>query len=108
MILRVIAALLLFCLILGADPERTSKDPSSVEDFAIDWSLRATGGNDIASSTWTVPTGITKISDGATATRTLIRLSGGTVGKTYRLRNLVTLEDSQVLAKTIDIYVDYQ
>jgi hypothetical protein len=108
MIRRTALLLLLFVAAVSADPERRSKDPASVEDFGVDWSLRATGGKTITLSTWTVPSGITKVSDAATDSLTYIRLSGGSVGKTYRIRNIVTLSDSQVLAKTIDIYVDYQ
>lgn len=106
--MKLLCALLISALLLVADPERATKDPAAREDFSIDWSLRTTGGNDIVSSSWTVPTGITKVSDAATTSTTLIRLSGGTVGKVYRIRNVVTLEDGQILAKTIDIYVDYQ
>lgn len=88
------------------------KDPNSVEDFHVIWcdidgTNDGTGADDgrlqgdtISTSTWTVPSGITKDSD-STASRTIkgvtyaintlatIRLSGGTDGTDYRLTNRI-------------------
>lgn len=65
------------------------KDPQSVEDYELRWSSFI-GGDSIATSTWTVPSGITKDSDSKTATTTTIWLSGGTSGQVYELVNTIT------------------
>lgn len=66
------------------------KDPDAVLDYAEDWADWLTGDT-IVTSTWTVPTGLTKDSDAATTTQTSIWLSGGTVAlgrrKSYTVTN---------------------
>lgn len=66
------------------------KEPTDVTDYEIDWSDWLPTGVSIATSTWTVPAGITKVTDSDTDTTTLIRLSGGTWGETYELINTIT------------------
>ena len=69
------------------------KDPNAVLDYAVDWEDWL-GTDEIASSTWIVPTGITKDSDTETTTKTIIWLSGGTVGTRYTLVNqIITIGD---------------
>jgi len=63
------------------------KDPEAVLDYGFDWSDWLADGETISTSTWTVPTGITKDSDSKTDTVTTIWLSGGTAGKSYRVTN---------------------
>jgi hypothetical protein len=60
-------------------PQAFEKDPDAVLDYAIDWTDRL-GSDTISTSTWTVPSGITKDSDNKTTAKTTIWLSGGTVG----------------------------
>jgi hypothetical protein len=67
-------------------PQRFVKDPSAVLDYRIDWG-EWLDSDTIATSTWIVPTGITKASDTNTTTITTIWLSGGTVGNSYALVN---------------------
>ena len=104
------------------------KDPSSVEPFYIVWcspnntndaSATDTGrlqGETISTSTWTVPTGITKDSDGKAAvtihgviygasTVTTIWLSSGTAGTDYDCVNRVVTSGSRTLEKTLRIKV---
>lgn len=67
-----------------------SKDPNEVVDYDLSWVDQMTEDTDtIASSTWTVPSGITKASESNTTTRTKVWLSGGTAGLTYTLLNRV-------------------
>ena len=66
------------------------KDPQAVLDYGFDWSDWLDTGDTLSASTWTVPTGITKDSDSNTTTTTTIWLSGGTVGKTYKITNRIT------------------
>jgi hypothetical protein len=64
------------------------KDPNEVTDYAIDWGDWLEGDS-IATSTWTVPAGITKDSDAKTASVTTIWLSGGTDNDDYILLNTI-------------------
>jgi len=78
--------------------------------YAIDWATVLANENDgdgdtIATSTWVIsPTGLTQVGSATidTAnTRTVIRVSGGTVGEVYTLTNRITL------TTTGDILEDY-
>jgi hypothetical protein len=82
------------------------KDPNAVLDYVIDWGdewLEA--GDEISTSTWTVPTGITKDSDDKTATITTIWLSGGTDGVTYDIVNRIVTTGGRIDDRTITIKV---
>ena len=54
-----------------------AKDPDAVLDYAVDW-LRWLAGDEIATSVWIVPDGLTRVSDAATTTKATVWLSGGT------------------------------
>lgn len=66
------------------------KDPLETKmDLYIDWAdwLLDAGDTSIVSATVTsVPTGITVVSSAVNGTRVDFRLSGGTLGATYRIR----------------------
>ena len=55
----------------------------------VDWA-GLLAGDTIATSTWTVPTGVTGGAMSNTDTATLIWLSGGTEGESYDLLNRIT------------------
>ena len=120
--MRVLLALFLLLGSTATAQDFTERKASdSIEDFTIDWSCATTPGtkncnnpppstpNYITASVWTVPTGITKVTDAKSpndaAVRTVIRLSGGTPGASYTLRNRVTLADGQVLSVTLQITI---
>jgi hypothetical protein len=64
------------------------KDPSAKKDYMLDWAAWL-GDDTITTSTWTVPTGITKDSDTKTATTTTVWLSGGVLNAEYIITNLI-------------------
>lgn len=75
-------------------PQIFAHDPDSDLDYQIDWAAWLATGDSIASSTWTVPAGLTA-GTGAqapthTATTATIWLSGGTAGITYQVTDHVT------------------
>ena len=70
-------------------PVMPLKDPDGDKDYGIDWSAWLSADT-ILTSTWAVPTGITKTSDSATGTTTTIWLDGGTAGERYTLTNHIT------------------
>jgi hypothetical protein len=67
------------------------KDPQAVLDYSFNWSdWLSEIGDTIASSTWTIPDGITSVSQSNTTTRATVILSGGTSGTQYTIRNHIT------------------
>lgn len=88
-----------------------SKDPNEVLDYVIDWNSSDEPNpgwavNDtIATSSWTVPVGITKDSDSHGNTTTTIWLSGGTLGETYTLVNRITTVGGRTLDQTVRIKI---
>lgn len=62
-----------------------NKDPADVADYSIDWSDRI-GGDAITSVTWTIPAGITQVSQAApSGAVTSLFLSGGVNGTIYSI-----------------------
>jgi hypothetical protein len=81
------------------------KDPESVLDYAIDWSDWLATGDEVSTSTWTVPSGITKDSDSKTTTKTTIWLSGGVPNADYSLTNRIVTIQGRTTDRTILIQV---
>lgn len=86
-------------------PQSFVKDPQAVLDYQIDWNAWL-GGDTIFTSTWTVPTGITKTLDTKTTTATIIWLSGGTAGMSYDIVNTIITAGSRTEDRTITIVVE--
>ena len=84
--------------------ESFRKGPDEVLDYAGDWSDWL-GSDTIVTSTWTVPTGLTKDSDTATTTTTTVWLSGGTLGEQYDLEACVETSAGRTACRTIRIHV---
>lgn len=56
------------------------QSPTEVRDHPLDWSPVLAAGEVISSATFTVPTGLTLVSQSATPSTATVRLSGGTLG----------------------------
>ena len=81
------------------------KDDVETLDYKIDWDdWLSTGTSEVIStSTWTVPSGITKDSDDKDSTYTTIWLSGGTLGEAYTLTNKIVTSDIRTSSRSIII-----
>lgn len=81
------------------------KDPTAILDYAVDWSAWLSGDT-IATSTWTVPTGLTLVRLDFTPSQGVAWISGGTVGQTYFLTNTITTaagrEDSRMITVLVE------
>jgi len=87
-------------------PRQFTKDPDEVLDYTVDWGTNVLAtGETISTSTWTVPSGITKDSDTKTNTTTVIWLSGGTAGSDYNLANKIVTSASRTFERTITVGV---
>lgn len=83
---------------------RFNKDPQAILDYQIDWSAWLVDDT-IATSTWTVPTGITNTTSSNTTTTATIWLSGGTVGSQYKVVNTIVTAGGRTEERTLKIVV---
>lgn len=81
------------------------KDPDAVLDYGLDWSSWLADGETISTSTWTVPSGITKDSDSNDGTSTTVWLSGGTAGTVYTVANKIVTSTGRTEERSILIQV---
>ncbi len=81
-----------------------NKDPDEVLDYEIDWAARLTTDT-ISTSTWTVPSGITKDSDSKTSTTTTVWLSGGTLGDSYEILNRIVTAGGRTMDQTVKLKI---
>ncbi len=80
------------------------KDPSAVLDYQVNWATWL-GTDTISTSTWTVPTGLTKDSDTNTTTTATAWLSGGTAGRTYTVTNRIVTAGGRTDERSFQVKV---
>ena len=79
-----------------------NKDPSAILDYTIDWTVWL-GTDTLATSSWTVASGITKGADTHTTVKSTVWLSGGTAGASYDAVCTVTTASGRTDQRTIRI-----
>lgn len=82
------------------------KDPDAKLDYGFDWSDWLASGEILSVSVWVVASGLTEVSTHRADTSTLIWLSGGTVGKTYRVSNMVTTSDDRIDERSFEVIIE--
>jgi hypothetical protein len=70
------------------------KNPTAKLDFSVNYAPWLASGVTISSSAWTVPSGLTEVSESNTTTTATVILSGGTEGKIYEVINDVILSSA--------------
>jgi hypothetical protein len=83
------------------------KDADAILDYDFDWS-EWLGSATIVTSTFTVPSGITEVTDSHTDTVTAIRLSGGTWGESYVITNHIVDSDGEEDERSITIRIQQE
>ena len=78
------------------------KDPLAVLDYTLDWK-EWLGDDTIATSSWTVPGGISNAGTTVSSTTTTIWLGGGTSGTSYSVYNTITTVGGRTEKRTIKI-----
>ena len=73
---------------MGSTNRFVKASADDILDYEIPWSTWL-ASDTITTSTWTVPTGITKVIDTNSTTSATIWLSGGTAGVEYMLKNKI-------------------
>jgi len=81
-----------------------TKEPTEILDYQIDWSDWL-GSLTIATSSWSLPAGITKVTDDKTSATTLIRLSSGAWGETYEVFNTIVASNGETETRSILIRI---
>lgn len=80
------------------------KDPDAVLDYQINWSTWL-DDDTISSSSWVIPSGITKDSDTNTTTTATAWLSGGTAGARYTVTNRIVTAGGRTDDRSLHITV---
>ena len=85
------------------------KESAEVLDYTFDWASQyLVTGDTLSTSTWLVPTGITKNSDTFTTGTTTIWLSGGTDGVSYTITNTVTTAGGRTAVRQMVISCQFR
>ena len=84
------------------------KDPDAKLDYQWDWSDWLDSGDEIASAVFTVPSGLTNVSNSKTTTTATIWLSGGTAGETYEIACEITTAQTRIDERTVCIRVRHK
>jgi len=82
-------------------PPRFDKDPEEKLSYGFDWSQWLDSGDTIASSLWTIPSGITQSGSANTTTSTSVLLAGGTLGSNYTCTNQITTANGLIAERSI-------
>jgi hypothetical protein len=81
------------------------KDPQDVLDYSINFSGRIGNDDPISTSTWTIPSGITKLSGNFSGPLSTIWLSGGTLGDTLTFLNHIVTIGGRECDQTVNLQI---
>ena len=84
------------------------KDPNAVLDYGFDWSDWLQTGETIVTSTWINPDAITVVTSANLAESTVIWVSAGTAGKSYRLTNRIVTNNSPARTDDRTLLIEVQ
>lgn len=82
-----------------------NKAPGAKLDYSVDWSDWLADGETISDSAWTIPSGLTEVSDSESDGVATVWISGGTVATEYTVRNTVTTSVGRIDTRTLYITV---
>ena len=84
------------------------KDPNAVLDYGFDWSDWLGNAETIVTSTWINPDGITVVTSSNSSEATVVWVSGGTAGKSYRLTNRIVTNNSPARTDDRTLLIEVQ
>jgi hypothetical protein len=85
-------------------PKTYVKDPAAQLDYTVDWTTWL-DGRTIAASVFTVPVGLTKVSESNDTTSATVIVSGGSAGLAYTITNQITTSTGLVDERSFIIRV---
>jgi len=80
-------------------------NPSDSGNYTAEWEDAIPTGGSISSVVHTVPTGLTKVSEGVDGTTSTVRISGGTHGKTYAVLAAATMSTGEIINRPLTLTV---
>jgi hypothetical protein len=84
------------------------KDPNAILDYGFDWSDWLQSGEIIVNSTWINPDAITIVTNAYLNQSTVVWVSGGTAGKSYRLTNRIVTNNSPARTDDRTLLIEVQ
>jgi hypothetical protein len=81
------------------------KDPGATLDYSFDWTDWLGTGELLSTATWTVPAGLTKVSEINSAYVATCRISGGVAGVTYTVTCQVTTDLGEIDRRSLQLVV---
>lgn len=94
-----------------ADGTWIEKGPGETLDYWINWPLDIVGTSEsITNHAWTVPSGITKVTQVDAAKKSTVVLSGGSLGSNYEISCTITTDSvpARVATQTFTVRVRTQ
>ena len=85
------------------EEEEFEHAPLASLDYGFDWTAWLSQGETITTSTWVVDTGLTKSLEQNSAGITSLFVTGGIVGKVYKLTNTITTSATRSDSRTIKL-----
>ena len=85
-----------------------AKDPDSLVDISVDWSLWLDGQTSLATSSWSSDAGISVSGAGITGDVTTGLLDGGTLANWYEVLNSITAADGQQDVYAFMVFIQQQ
>jgi len=76
------------------------KAPGETLDYTRYWDDYLATGETIATSTWTVPTGLTSTLDTKDDTAATIKIAGGTANHAYVVTNTITTSEGRIAVRS--------
>lgn len=90
-------------MITANDP----KDPDDADDFAFDWAIRLADGETITTFAAAVVTGTVTVGAATfSGSRTIVRLTGGTIGEKIQIRYRITTSTGRQLDETLSVWIE--
>jgi hypothetical protein len=86
-------------------PQWPDRDPEERTAGELDFGPHLSPGDSLASVVWTMPQGLTLLDDDTDGTLARVRFTGGTPGRWYDLKAHATTERSDVIPRSVRVYV---
>lgn len=82
------------------------KDPGAILDYSFDWTDWLGTNETITATSWTVPAGLTKVSEAFSAYVSTCRISGGTAGTGYTVTCQITTNEGEIDRRSLLLTVE--
>lgn len=81
------------------------KDPGATLDYSFDWTDWLGASETITATSWTVPAGLTKVSESRSDYISTCRISGGTLNTSYTVTCQITTNEGEIDQRSLQLVV---